>query len=143
MLLCRRTYIDIPYGTESSPSSSHATDGSLAFGSSDAPGWAERSKSASNPMIAIEDLSDFAHDPHYFVRVAVAKNQSTPQELLGALAADPNRLVRGSVAFNPNVSLDLLAALKQDSDPWVRQTARENLKHALARSSEEAQDIAA
>ncbi len=143
MPVCRRTYTDTPLGIEPSPSSSYATDGSLAFGSSGTPGWAQRSKAASNPMIGIEDLRTFAHDPHYFVRVAVAKNPRTPQELLAALAADPNRLVRASVTFNPNVSLDLLAALKQDSDPWVRQTARENLKHALARSSEEAHDIAA
>ncbi|HEY1986516.1 MAG TPA: hypothetical protein VGG85_13965 [Terracidiphilus sp.] len=126
-------------------SSTHSSnaDGSGAFGTPGAPGWAERSRAASNPAISNQAIRDYAHDPHYFVRVAVAKNPAATDVLLSLLAADQSRLVRASVAFNPNVSLDLFAVLQRDSDFWVRQAARENFERVLTGSSAEGTEIAA
>jgi hypothetical protein len=128
---------------QSSPSFPYGANGSLAFGPAEAPGWAERSKAASNPELTIDELWDFARDSHYFVRVAVAKNRCTPKEILAHLAVDPNRLVRGSVPFNPNVPSESLAALGEDSDAWVRQNAKENTRYYRVRMSEVSIDIAA
>lgn len=66
------------------------------------------------------DFTAQAQDPDYRVRMRVASNPQTPENVLLALAEDEYAQVRTEVARNPITPTDLLDALAQDPGDVVR-----------------------
>jgi len=82
-----------------------------------------------NPEMANAILETFSKDSDQLVRIAVARNQSTPDFVLDALSKDDSLYVRMEVADNPRTpssSLEMLAQDPRDSNSIIKKIILSN-----------------
>jgi hypothetical protein len=72
-----------------------------------------------------EILRELSKDPEPNVRINVADNENTPEDVLRELATDD--WVDFAVARNPNTPIDVLETLMESEDSSVRRSVAENL----------------
>ncbi|WP_028316897.1 HEAT repeat domain-containing protein [Desulfatibacillum aliphaticivorans] len=85
----------------------------------------ERAKKTQDPEL----LTTMASHPYLWVRVEVANNWYTPEDVLRKLALDPNGNVRKKVAQKLKTPQDVIAALCKDSSSTVRDAAQRTLAY--------------
>jgi hypothetical protein len=81
-------------------------------------------------------LEKLSQDPDIDVRIWVACNPMTSEQVLGKLAEDPVVFIRRGVAQNRSTPTRLLARLNEDTDLSVRALVFRNLKNRSRRSRE-------
>jgi hypothetical protein len=78
---------------------------------------------ASDPGTLPDDLLQLSRSSDVSVRLAVARNPSTPASVLETMVADVDPIVRLALALSPQICLELRKKLEEDSDLQVRATA--------------------
>jgi len=95
------------------------------------PGYGDWHDVASDTRTPAHALEALARDPRDYVRWAVARNPSTPENILSLLAEDEEP-VRYWLASNPSASTQLLNLLSRDKEVKVRAAVSNNLTTPIA-----------
>lgn len=96
-----------------------------------------RMRVAENPSTPQDVLRNLAHDPNHDVRVAVASNTSCEEAVIGRLARDSDVVVRHGLAQNIDTPRAILEELADDENGWVKGEALKSLQILDSRSGDE------